>query len=120
MTLGVYKDYVQETTTSTGAALTLAGATTGYQSFATAFGTNVNVYYSLTSGAGGAWEVGYAAYTFGSTVLTRVAAQVLAGSSGAGNLITISATSIVNCVQPAETIADIGMTAGFSGHIVPQ
>ena len=119
MALAVYKDYVQETTATTGTGnITLAGASSGYQSFATAFGQNVNVYYSIVSGT--LWEVGYGQYTYGTTVLARVAAQVLAGSSGSGALITLSGTSTVNCVQPAETLADIGITSAFSNHSVPQ
>lgn len=78
-------DRVKETTTTTGTgALTLAGATTGYQSFTAAFGNGVSVYYVIAGGAD--WEVGIG--TTGAGTLSRD--SVLA-SSNANALVPLAA-----------------------------
>lgn len=117
---GFYWDNVQETTTTTGTGtITLAGAVSGYQAFSTAITTtNEYVYYRLTSGT--LWEVGYGLYTLSGTTLTRPAANVLSGSSGAGALITLAGTTNVWLTQPSASIADMGMTAAFAMRMVPQ
>ena len=121
-TAGFYWDNVQESTTTTGTGtITLAGASSGYQAFSTVIPSTPGtqwVYYRLTSGT--LWEVGYGLYTESSTTLTRPAANVTSGSSGAGTLITLAGTSTVAIVQPSESIADMGMTASFTMHTVPQ
>jgi hypothetical protein len=92
-----YADFVSETTATTGTGtITLSGAVTGYQSFATAFGGNVYVYYSVVSGT--AWEVGFGTYTFSGTTLART---TILASSNSGSAITLAGTSTVDCVYPA-------------------
>ena len=65
----VVKDRVKETTTTTGTGtLTLAGAVTGFDSFAEIGDSNVT-YYSCTDGTD--FEVGIGTYTLSGTTLSR-------------------------------------------------
>jgi hypothetical protein len=74
----VIKDRVKETTTTTGTGtLTLAGAATGYQSFA-AIGNGNTTYYTIVGGS--QWEVGIGTYTSSGTTLSRD--TVLSSSTG--------------------------------------
>lgn len=93
----VLADRVQETSTTTGTGtLTLAGAVTGYASFAS-IGNGNNCYYTITDGTN--WEVGIGTYTAAGTTLSRT--TVLA-SSNAGSLVTFPAgTKNVFCNYPA-------------------
>jgi hypothetical protein len=99
-------DRVQETTTTTGTgAVTLAGAVSGYQSFASGFGTGARqVGYLITSGT--SWEVGKGTFD-GTTLLTR---DTVRSSSNANALITLTGTSNVFCTASAELLdnANIG------------
>ncbi len=73
----IYVDRVQETTTTSGTGTyTLAGAVTGFQSFA-AVGNANTCYYAATDGID--WEVGLGTYTSSGTTLARTA--VLASSN---------------------------------------
>lgn len=65
----VIKDRVKETTTTTGTGtLTLAGAVTGFDSFADVGDSNTT-YYSCTDGTN--FEVGIGTYTLSGTTLSR-------------------------------------------------
>ena len=76
----VVADRVKETTTTTGTGtLTLAGAATGFQSFAV-IGNGNTTYYTITDSATGAWEVGIGTYTASGTTLART--TVLSSSNG--------------------------------------
>ena len=93
-------DRVKETTTtvSTGT-ITLAGASTGYQSFA-AVGNGNTTYYAIASQTLSEWEVGIGTYTSAGTTLSRT--TVLA-SSNAGSLVNFSAgTKDVFVTYPSE------------------
>ena len=93
----VVKDRVQETTTTTGTGtVTLAGAVTGFQTFA-AIGDGNTCYYAITSGND--WEVGLGTYTSSVTTLSR---DTILESSNAGSAITLSGTSNVFVTYPAE------------------
>lgn len=93
----VVKDRVQETTTTTGTGtVTLAGAVTGFQTFA-AIGDGNTCYYAITSGND--WEVGLGTYTSSGTTLSR---DTILESSNAGSAITLSGTSNVFVTYPAE------------------
>lgn len=100
-------DRVRETTATTGTgAITLAGAASGYRSFATAFGSGARVVqYLLVSGSD--WEVGKGTFD-GTTGLTR---DSIRSSSNSGAAITLAGTSDVYCTASAELIdnANIGM-----------
>ena len=99
-------DRVQETTITTGTgAVTLAGAVSSYQSFATAFGSaSLTVQYLIVSGTG--WEVGKGTFN-GTTGLTR---DNIRSSSSGGTVITLAGTSNVYCTASAGLLdnANIG------------
>ena len=93
----VFKDRVQESTTTTGTGtVTLAGATTGFQSFSV-IGNGNTTYYTLVSDS--EWEVGIGTYTSSGTTLSR---DNVLESSNSGSKITLSGTSNVFCTYPAE------------------
>ncbi len=67
----VLADRVKETSTTSGTGtLTLAGASTGYRSFA-AVGDGNTTYYSIVDNTTGDWEVGLGTYTSSGTTLSR-------------------------------------------------
>lgn len=88
----VVKDRVKETTTTTGTgALSLAGAITGFRTFASVCSVNDTVYYGLhaVDGAGaptGDWEVGLGTYSATNT-LTRT---TILASSNSGSAVSLS------------------------------
>ena len=97
MALVVY-DRVQETTTTTGTGtITLAGAVSGYQSFAVVGNTNTT-FYCIVSGT--AWEVGIGTYSTTGPTLART--TVLSNSLGTTAAISLTGTSTVFCTYPAE------------------
>ena len=94
----VFANRVQETTATTGTGtITLAGAVSGYQSFA-AIGNANTTYYTITSGT--AWEVGIGTYTSAGTTLSRD--TVLSSSAGGTTKITLAGTSTVFADYPAD------------------
>lgn len=77
----VLADRVRETTTTTGTGtVTLAGAVSGFQSFA-AIGNGNTTYYTISGQGNSEWEVGIGTYTASGTTLSRD--TVLASSAGA-------------------------------------
>jgi len=75
----VLADRVKETTTTAGTgAVTLLGASTGYQSFAVIGNANTT-YYTIASQSGSEWEVGIGTNTSSGTTLART--TVLSNSS---------------------------------------
>lgn len=83
----VVKDRVKETTTTTGTGtITLAGAATGFQSFA-AIGDGNTTFYAITAFAGD-WEVGIGTYTASGTTLSR---DTVLSSSNSGALVDFPA-----------------------------
>jgi hypothetical protein len=76
----VVKDRVKETSITAGTGtLTLDGAATGFQSFAT-IGNGNTTYYTIVDNTANTWEVGVGTYTASGTTLSRD--TVLANSSG--------------------------------------
>jgi len=96
----VLKDRVKETSITAGTGtLTLAGAATGFQSFA-AIGNGNTTYYAIVDSTTGAWEVGIGTYTSSGTTLSRT--TVLSSSNG-GSLVSFAANSKdVFCTYPSE------------------
>ena len=93
----VVKDRVKETTATTGTGtVTLAGASTGFQSFSV-IGDGNTTYYALVSGTD--WEIGIGTYTASGTTLSR---DTVLESSNSGSAITLSGTSDVFCTYAAE------------------
>jgi hypothetical protein len=95
----VLADRVRETTTSTGTtAVTLAGAVTGFQTFA-AIGDANTTYYAIAGQGTSEWEVGIGTYTASGTTLSR---DTVLASSNSGSLVNFSAgTKDVFCDYPA-------------------
>jgi hypothetical protein len=95
----VLADRVKETTTTTGTGtITLAGASTGYQSFAVV-GNGNTTYYTISGQTGSEWEVGIGTYTSSGTTLART---TVLSSSNSGSLVNFSAgTKDVFVTQPA-------------------
>ena len=84
----VVADLVQETTTSTGTGtITLAGAATGFQSFAV-IGNGNTTTYTIADATGSDWEVGIGTYTSSGTTLSR---DIVLSSSNSGSLVNFGA-----------------------------
>lgn len=92
-----FADRVKESTATTGTGtLTLDGAATGFQSFTTAFGNGVSVYYVIAGGS--EWEIGIG--TTGAGTLSR---DTVLQSSNADALVSFSAgTKDVFCSYVAD------------------
>jgi hypothetical protein len=95
----ILADRVQETTTTTGTGtVTLAGAASGFQTFA-AVGDGNSTYYTIAGQTGTEWEVGIGTYTASGTTLSRT---TVLSSSNSGSLVTFSAgTKNVFVTYPA-------------------
>jgi hypothetical protein len=102
----VLADRVKETSATTGTGtITLAGASTGFQSF-TAIGDGNTTYYTIASTVGTEWEVGIGTYTASGTTLSR---DTVLSSSNAGSLVNFSAgNKDVFVTQPAERTVYVG------------
>ena len=96
----IVQDRVQETSTSVGTGtITLAGAVTGYQSFAV-IGNNNQTYYTIADQSGSNWEVGVGTYYLANTSLART---TILASSNANAVVTFGAgTKSVFVTYPAE------------------
>lgn len=110
----VVRDRVKETTTTTGTGtLTLAGAVSGFRSFADIGNANTCPYVILeaSESAPTQWEVGIGTYTSSGTTLSRD--TVLRTSAGNTTKITLaSGTHTVFCGFPA----DYGLEVYNQGH----
>lgn len=114
----VLKDRVKETTTTAGTGtITLAGAVSGFQSFA-AIGNSNTTYYAIVAQTPGEWEVGIGTYTSAGTTLART--TVLANSAGTQpTALTFSAgTKDVFVTYPAGTAIVASNNAGTSGQVL--
>ncbi len=112
----VLADRVKETTTSTGTGtITLAGASTGYQSFAV-IGDGNTTYYTIAGQGTSEWEVGIGTYTSSGTTLSR---DTVLSSSNAGSLVTFSAgTKDVFVTQPSKVTVVSSNNSGTSGQVL--
>jgi hypothetical protein len=116
------RDRVMEETTTTGTGdVTLAGAVTGYQSFAVIGDGNACNYCIEAVDSGGSptgdWEVGVAIYTLAGTTLQRL---LVLSSSNSNNLVNFAAgTKRVFLPQPADgnIILDTGVIYCTAGTI---
>jgi hypothetical protein len=106
-----YFDRVQETTTTTGTGtLTLAGAVSGFQTFAAVLAVGDTIDYCITDPVTGAWEVGEGTL-LSSTTLSRT--NVLS-SSNAGALVSFAAgTKTIFNTQPASEVCDVSLSAAM-------
>lgn len=93
----VVDDRVQETTTTTGTGtFTLAGAKTGFQSFAN-IGDGNDTYYCCTDGTD--YEVGIGTYTASGTTLTRT--TILDSTNGGSAVNWSTGSRDIFCTMPA-------------------
>ena len=99
----VLADRVKETSTSTGTGtIVLAGAVTGFQSFAVIGNANLT-YYTIADQTGANWEVGIGTYYSGNVSLART---TVLSSSNAGAVANFTAgTKDVFVTQPSEVTA---------------
>jgi hypothetical protein len=87
----ILKDRVQETATAnTTVSFSLAGASTGYQTFSAAIGNTNTAYYGATDGTN--WEVGIGTYATTGNLLNRT---TILASSNSGSAVTFSGTVTV-------------------------
>ncbi len=112
MVVPVVKDRVKETTTTTGTGtLTLAGAETGFQSFA-AIGNTNKTYYVITDDVD--FEVGIGTYLSSGTTLSR---DTVLESSNSGSKVSWGAgTKTVFCSMPAERSIYKNESGAFDGE----
>ena len=86
----VLKDRVKETSTTTGTGtLTLAGASSGFQSFSV-IGDGNTTYYAIVDSSAGDWEVGVGTYSASGGTLSR---DTVFESSNSNNAIDFGAGS---------------------------
>ena len=108
----VLKDRVQETTTTIGTGtVTLAGAVSGFQSFA-AIGNANTTYYTIAHQTLAEWEVGVGTYTSSGTTLSR---DTVLASSNSGSAVNFSAgTKNVFCTYAADRAVDTQLVQSLS------
>ena len=107
-----FGDRVQETTTTTGTgSYTLAGAKTGFRSFASvsAFADGDGVHYTATDGTD--WEVGYGILSSSKTVLSR--ATILASSNSGAAVSWSAGTRDIWCDFPARQATALRTMDGY-------
>jgi hypothetical protein len=93
----ILKDRVQETATAnTTVSFSLAGASTGYQTFSAAIGNTNTTYYGASDGTN--WEVGIGTYATTGNLLNRT---TILSSSNAGSAVTFSGTVTVFVDYPS-------------------
>src|SRR4029077_9912071 len=100
-------DRVSETTVTTGTGtLSLLGANRAHQSFSAGIGNSNSTTYGILSGNGVDYEIGVGTYTSAGSTLSRSA--ILASSTG-GSAISLTGTSLVFCVNPANQFGQNGL-----------
>lgn len=100
----VRKDRVKETSTTTGTgALALAGAVTGFQTFASAIGVGNTCEYAIV-GPGGTWETGLGTLS-GASTLQRT--EVYESSNGGSAVAFPAGTKEVFVTLPASALAAV-------------
>mgnify|MGYP007031187138 CR=1 FL=1 len=111
----IYADRVKDTTTTTGTGnITLSGtAPTGYQSFNTAFGTNVYFYYAIVGTS--EWEVGRG-YLSASTTLVRNQVYASTNANAAVNF-SSGSKDVFNTI-PAQLMKDVDTHGRLAQKII--
>lgn len=97
--------------------ITLGSASSGYQSFASAYGANATVDVLVTDGT--AWEVARACtYTHSGTTLSRGTFE----ASSTGSAISLTSSAIVSVIMPASTGTgvDLDLQTCIHGLIVTK
>ena len=100
----VVNDRVKETTTTTGTgAVTLAGTSSGFDTFAAGIGGSNVTYYTIAHQAVDEWEVGVGTLNGGASTLTRT--QVISSSNSDAAVSFAVGTKDVFCTLPAGKVA---------------
>ncbi len=96
----VINDRVKETTTTTGTGtLTLAGAVTGFETFAAGVGNSNTTYYAVTLPGTSEFEVGLGTLSSDSSTIART---TIISSSNSDSAVNFSAgTKTIVCTIPA-------------------
>ena len=96
----VINDRVKETTTTTGTGtLTLAGAVTGFETFAAGVGNSNTTYYAVTLPGSSEFEVGLGTLSSDSSTIAR---STIISSSNSDNAVDFSSgTKTIFCTIPA-------------------
>jgi len=106
----IVKDRVKETSSTAGTGtLTLAGTSSGFQSFSV-IGNGNTTYYAIVDNTTGDWEVGIGTYTSAGTTLSR---DTILESSNGGAAVNFAANSKdVFVTYPAEKSFSLDQTLG--------
>ena len=105
----VINDRVKETTTTTSTgAVTLAGAVTGFETFAAGVGNSNTTYYAIVHQTANEFEVGLGTLNGDSSTLTRTTVISSSNSDSAVNF--SSGTKDVFCTFPASKTMDMVLT----------
>ena len=110
----VINDRVKETSTTTGTGpFALAGAQTGFDTFAAGIGGNNTTYYAIFNQGTNEWEVGLGTLDAGATTLTRT---TILTSSNSDSIVTFtSGTKDVFCTLPASKAVYLDSTGAPVG-----
>jgi hypothetical protein len=110
----VINDRVKETSTSIGTGtFTLAGAQTGFDTFALGIGGSNTTYYAIFNQGTTEWEVGLGTLDAGGTVLTRT---TVITSSNSDSVVTFTGgTKDVFCTLPASKAVYLDSTGAPIG-----
>jgi len=99
----VINDRVKETTTTTGTgAVSLAGAVTGFETFASGIGNSNTTYYVIAHQTASEWEVGLGTLDGDSSDLTRT--TVISSSNSDSAVDFAAGTKDVFCTVPASKL----------------
>ena len=100
----VVNDRVKETTTTTGTgAVTLAGTSSGFDTFAAGIGGSNVTYYTIAHQAVDEWEVGVGTLNGAASTLTRT--QIISSSNSNAAVSFAAGTKDVFCTLPAGKVA---------------
>lgn len=110
----VLKDRVRETTTTAGTGtVTLAGAVTGFQSFAI-IGNGNTTYYCISGQGTNEWEVGIGTYTSSGTTLARTTVLANSAATQPSALSFSAGTKDVFVTYPAEKSVNLDASDNVS------
>ena len=114
----VINDRVKETSTTTGTGtFALAGAQTGFDTFAAGIGGSNTTYYAIFNQGTNEWEVGLGTLNAGATTLTRT---TILTSSNSDTVVTFTGgTKDVFCTLPASKavyLDSTGAPVGAAGN----
>lgn len=107
-----FADRVKETTTTTGTGnVTVAGAVSGYSTFATRYANNDTFYYAIIHQTATEWEVGYGTYVSGTPAVART--KVIASTNSDAAVNFSAGTKHVFVTAPSTTF-------GVNGAVDPR